>query len=102
MVARLSDAVPGGRQAARRDSRRTAGTVGSGFAERALGMTAPATIYRCLICKQQLESYEAYEYRGSIGCAEHIEQVRNAVDHGRSLDIADVKRTGYIDRFGRQ
>jgi hypothetical protein len=57
---------------------------------------------RCLVCQTTLEAWEAYEYRGSIGCAEHFDQVQEAVEHGRSLDIKDVEQTGYVDRFGPQ
>ncbi len=52
---------------------------------------------KCLICKGELTPSTAYEYRGSIGCDQHIERVREAVDRGWVMDLADARRTEIVD-----
>lgn len=40
--------------------------------------------YVCSKCKKELESHEAYEYRGAISCDEHFDEVIEMRDFQRN------------------
>ena len=61
-------------------------------------------MYKCEICKKELDESEAYEYRGAIGCDEHFDEVcelrdfkrqeiineeHNKTKHFAGLDLSD-------------
>ncbi|WP_217874322.1 hypothetical protein [Pseudoalteromonas shioyasakiensis] len=40
--------------------------------------------YICSKCKKQLESHEAYEYRGAVACEDHFDEVIEMRDFERN------------------
>ena len=45
------------------------------------------SIYNCRKCKAPLDDHEAYEYRGSVACAEHFDEVIEMRDFERNQII---------------
>jgi recombinational DNA repair protein (RecF pathway) len=46
-------------------------------------------MYKCAECKKELDEYDAYEYRGAIACAEHLDSVTASRDSQRNEIIAE-------------
>lgn len=47
------------------------------------------SIYNCRKCKAPLDDHEAYEYRGSVACAEHFDEVIEIRDFERNQIIRE-------------
>lgn len=46
-------------------------------------------MYRCAVCKIDLEARDAYEYRGAISCADHFDKVSEMREVQRREVIAE-------------
>lgn len=45
--------------------------------------------YKCCRCKDALDGYSAYEYRGFVACGDHFDEV---------IQLVDAKRADLIER----
>mgnify|MGYP003118584067 CR=1 FL=1 len=46
-------------------------------------------MYQCMICHEELEAIDTYEYRGAYSCADHFELVQARRDIQRQEIIAE-------------
>lgn len=53
--------------------------------------------YTCSKCHKELDSSEAYEYRGAVSCEEHFDEVCESRDFQRQEIIAE--ESGKTDKF---